>query len=94
MLDYFFKNMKIRKNVYLIIGIVLIILNLLVDIIQLSENSSRDTSYNIGYFIGSNSLLIIGMVLIRISYKLNKKLKRKEKNGLEEAIEEIGNTNG
>ena len=82
--------MKGRRNVYLIIGSVLIILNLLLDIASLSEYKPQDSSYSIGYFIGSHFLMIIGLVLYRLAYKINRRLKSDNPDSLEEDIKKIG----
>ena len=82
--------MKTRRNIYLIIGTVLVVLNLLTDFVSLSEYSSQDNGYNIGYFIGSHFLMIIGFVLLRFAYKINQRLKIAAPNSLEEEIEKIG----
>jgi uncharacterized membrane protein len=87
--------MKTRRAVYSIIGIVLIVLNLLVDLAQVNEYkwNDNDTAYNIGSVIGGHILLIIGLVLLRLAYKLHKKIKSKEGNQLEESINSIGEDN-
>ena len=82
--------MKTRRNIYYTIGIVLIILNLLTDLISLSEYNSKDTGYSIGYFIGSHVLMLIGIVLCRMAYKINRSLKNTNPDNLENEIEKIG----
>jgi membrane-bound ClpP family serine protease len=81
--------MRIRKNIYIILGIVLILLNLFVDFAEYIERRSlkTDAAYSIGYFIGSHILLIFGMLLLRIAYKIHQKMKRNE---VQQMIEEIG----
>ncbi len=81
--------MKTRKALYLFIGIILITLNLIVDVIGWSENSYIFNSYTIGYFIGSHILLIFGLVLLRMAYRLHKRLMEKN-NVLEKSIDNIG----
>ena len=52
--------MKKRRNINFFVGIILIILNLLVDMVnpdQLDSNS-KDNEYNIGYYIGSHFIAI------------------------------------
>jgi EamA domain-containing membrane protein RarD len=72
--------MKARRNIYFIIAITLIFLNLLIDITALYENNSnsQSLSYSIGYFIGSHFLIIIGLILLRMSYKLHKRLNQRK----------------
>jgi uncharacterized membrane protein len=81
--------MKVKKFLYLIVGALFILLNLITDILSLSEYKSNDAYYNIGYFIGSHILFLVGIIFLRLAYKINKKLKSKD-NSLEEAIEKIG----
>lgn len=81
--------MKTRKNIYLTIGILLIVLNLLVDITDFNHIKSqvqKDGS-GIGYLIGSQFLLIIGLVLVRMAYKLKLRIERKQ---LQDMINKIG----
>lgn len=81
--------MKIRKNIYLTIGIVLISLNLLVDITDFNHIKSQvqDDKTGFGYLIGSQFFLIIGLVLVRMAYKLKLRIERKE---LRDMINKIG----
>ena len=81
--------MKVKKYVYLIVGALFILLNLLTDILSLSEYNSNDAFYNIGYFLGSHILFLVGIIFLRMAYKINKKLKSKE-NSLDEEIEKMG----
>ncbi len=81
--------MKLRKNIYLIIGIILIVLNLITDILNLSEYHPNDAGYGIGYFIGSHIFLLVGIILLRMAYKINRKLKEQD-NNLYDEIEGIG----
>ena len=84
--------MKTRRTVYLVIGVLLILLNLVVDLTEYASFNSNYISpaYNIGYFIGSHILLIIGLILLRLAYRLHKKMKSKEDDPLEESINCIG----
>ena len=81
--------MKTRRNIYLIIGGVLIVLNLLVDIVNFNEDKSKDISYSIGYFIGSHILLLTGIILLRMAYTIHKKIINRH-NKLDNEIENIG----
>ena len=85
--------MKIRRIIYIIIGILFILVNLLTDLLELSSGSSygSDTAYNIGYFLGSHLLLFIGLIFLRQAYKLGKKIKQAKLNTeLNTSIHEIG----
>lgn len=81
--------MRIRKNIYIIAGVVLILLNLFIDFAEYIERRSlkTDTAYSIGYFIGSHLLLILGILLLRIAYKIQQKMKRNE---MQQMIDNIG----
>ena len=87
--QFYVLGMKSRRIMYLAIGCILIILNLIIDILSLDEYRSNDTLYGIGYFIGSHILMIIGIVFIRFAYKINRKIKAKDE-GMDEEIERIG----
>ena len=84
--------MKFRRNIYIVIGLFLIIVNFLVDIIQLLEKNeySGESSYNVGYFIGSHFLLLFGLLFLRTAYKVNRKIKSKADLALEKSIHNIG----
>lgn len=81
--------MKTRKNIYLTIGILLIILNLLLDIAEFKrfKSLSENSAYTIGYFIGSHLFLFMGVLLLRWAYKLQKKIEKKQ---AREMIDSIG----
>ena len=81
--------MKTRKNIYLTVGILLIVLNLLVDIAEFKrfKSLSEDSAYTIGYFIGSHLFLFSGVLLLRWAYKLQKKIENKQ---TREMIDSIG----
>ena len=82
--------MKTRRTLYLVIGVFLIAINLAVDFINFFEDRDANSD-NIGYFIGSNILLVFGLILLRMSYRLNQKL-IKEDDPLNKSIEDIGRT--
>lgn len=68
--------MRLRRNIYLVIGIVLIALNLLSDLLGSKEiiSESGDTSFSLGYMIGSHIMLIVGLILTGFAYKIQKKI--------------------
>ncbi len=84
--------MKTRRNIYFIIGTFLIILNLLVDLVNLPDFFAEIESFdfNIGYIIGYHILMIFGIILLRLGYKLNKKIKLTEGFDVDASIENIG----
>ncbi len=72
--------MNLLKIICLIFGIILVLLNIIVDIVNPdSVNSSDDRAYNIGYFIGSHIFIIVGIIFLRISYVLHKKALKKKR---------------
>ena len=81
--------MKTRKNIYLTVGIILILINILVDIVEFNsfKSLSEDNAYNIGYFIGSHFFLFAGLALLRMAYKVQKKINNKQ---TREMIDNIG----
>ena len=87
--------MKTRRNIYFIIGSILILLNLLVDITDLQDLKSHldGSAENIGYLIGSHFILIIGLLLLRLGFKAHKRIKSLKDRELEESINEIGKPN-
>jgi hypothetical protein len=84
--------MKTRRNIYYSIGAFLVVLNLLVDFVNLPELFTEIKTYGfgIGYIIGTNFLIIIGIVLLRMGYNLNKKIKLSEGFDVDTSIENIG----
>ncbi|MGB4845944.1 MAG: hypothetical protein WBP16_15870 [Ferruginibacter sp.] len=84
--------MKTRRVIYIIFGSVLITLNLLVDLVYFSEYEPEDKSiaYKIGSIIGGHIFLIAGLIFLRLAYSVHKKIKRKEEDSLEEAVNSIG----
>lgn len=73
--------MKWRKNIYLIIGILLIVFNLLAYLggaKMQPEDPFADSGVRIGYFIGSNIFLIVGIVFVFLSYRVRQKMKKKK----------------
>lgn len=85
-------QMKTRRNIYIGIGAFLIFLNVLLDIVELSEYRSSPgiSPSSIGYFLGSHILAIFGLLLLRMAYKVNQRIRRKEENVLQNSIEAIG----
>lgn len=84
--------MESRKNLYLLLGTLLVIINLAVDIVEFNDTIGRvfeGDAFNIGYFIGSHFLLIMGIVFLRWGFRLKKKLQNQ---ALEKEVNEIGKT--
>lgn len=83
----------IRRNIYIIIGSFLVLLNVLVDILDFEKLASKVLefdSFNFGYLIGSHFLLLFGLVFLRLAYKTQARIKKKKAEELEKAINEIG----
>lgn len=83
--------MKTRKNIYLWLGIILIVLNLLVDITAPGTmlKADGDGSFNVGYLIGYNFLIIIGLVFLRLAFKLQRKIKMQEQRKMIDTLGEM-----
>ena len=78
---------------YFLIGIILVVMNLLVDIVQFVEDKElpENASYSIGYFIGPHIFLIFGLILLRMGYKHHRKILRQQENlETKEQIDSIG----
>ncbi|MEJ7626857.1 MAG: hypothetical protein WKF35_08340 [Ferruginibacter sp.] len=84
--------MKLRRNIYLIIGSLLVLINVLSDIAAISQNDTLtgDASFNIGYLIGSHLFLFVGLVFLWFAHKENKKIKTKNESVIKESIDTIG----
>jgi len=84
--------LKVRRKIYFIVGAVLIFINLLVDLADiryLSARISENNSFNVGYLIGSQLLLLIGIILLRFGFKLHKRIKGLDENDIEKSINDI-----
>ena len=84
--------MKTRQIIYIVIGSICILLNLLVDVVQLRDIKNNITSdaYGIGYLFGQHILLLIGIILFISAYKLKKKIRNQKSDQLEKEINDIG----
>lgn len=89
--------MRTRRIIYLVIGSLLIVLNLLVDLVGYAHTENpeydNDTAYRIGTMIGGHFLLIIGAFLLLGAYRLSSKINNFEDKEIKKSIEEIGNNN-
>ncbi|HEX2683962.1 MAG TPA: hypothetical protein VHL77_08510 [Ferruginibacter sp.] len=81
--------MKTRRTLYVIIGSLLLVLNLILDLLDLSEHKQRgtDTAYNVGYILGSHIFAIVGLIFLRLAYKLHKRINAVE----DEQLDDINN---
>lgn len=87
--------MKQRRNVYFIVGTLLVLLNLLVDIANPNVlPEGEDAAYSVGYLVGGHFMLIIGVILLIRAYRLHRKIKKAEdNNALDADVRNIGNNN-
>jgi hypothetical protein len=86
------RKVKTRRNIYLGIGSILILLNILMDMVELTKDSSSPavSPYSVGYFLGAHILMIVGFLLLRMAYKVNQRIKSKGAIMLDRSIEAIG----
>jgi len=80
--------MKIRRNIYIIIGITFIVLNLLIEIQEYPKHP--DKFNDISYLIGYNFLVYCGLILLGLAYRVQRKINRKKRIALDELIKNIG----
>jgi hypothetical protein len=80
--------MKTRRIIYLVLGCILVLFNLVACVnyffnpaaeITVPPEHKGDIPYVIGHFIGLNLFLIIGVILLYASYRIGRKLARKKK---------------
>lgn len=80
--------MKTRRNIYLITGITLIVLNSLVSFSMYQEFAfvlSNDIN-SVYYMIGNQAFTILGLFLLLGAYRVQRKIKRKKRLALENAF--------
>lgn len=84
--------MKTRKAIYIVSGSLLILLNVLVDIVNPDKSpvAENDQAYSIGYFIGSHFLIVFGLLFLFLAFRVNKKIKNRPADELENDINKIG----
>ncbi len=72
--------MKAVRIILIVLGVILISTNLLNDI-QISDYSGNNgTGYFVGYVVGSQATLLIGILFLVSAHFINQRLKRKRKN--------------
>ena len=81
--------MKTKSIIFLAIGIVLVLLNVLTDIIVVQKRT-EELAYNIGTFIGSHLFGIVGIVFIVIAINQVKKENKRKQLISDSEIENIG----
>ncbi|OQP59264.1 hypothetical protein A3860_38070 [Niastella vici] len=80
--------MKIRRNIYLIVGITLIVLNLLVSYSMYLDYELLLTNdiNSVYYMIGNQAFTIIGLFLLLGAWRVQRKIKRKKRQAMENAF--------
>jgi uncharacterized membrane protein len=69
--------MKVLRITLNVLGIIFIVINIMSDITYKEYTTNGGTGYFIGYQMGKQILLILGIVFIIIAARINKKLKAK-----------------
>lgn len=84
--------MKVRKIVYLILGLILVVLDCFTTLLQAKELKRHFTSDedDIGYLLGSQVFLYLGIWLLYRSYKVQQKIIQRDKQALLDAFDKIG----
>ncbi|RYD79070.1 MAG: hypothetical protein EOP53_10190 [Sphingobacteriales bacterium] len=84
--------MQTRKTTYLILAIVFIVLNIFTTLAEFRELSSHVSSsgYDIGYIIGSQLFLYVGVLFLWLWYRLKKRMSTSQQQSLENSIDSIG----
>jgi hypothetical protein len=85
----FNKKMKWISNLCLFLGILFILYNIGIDIRDINT-FHFDTSENTGYFIGYQLFIVVGVILLRVAYRQQKKLNKIKRSEEEELINKIG----
>ena len=83
--------MKIRRIIYLVLGCILVVFNVVAYVTYFSNPASAlaippeekgDIPYLIGEYLGLNLFLIVGVIFLYASYRVSKKIARKKKEEL------------
>ena len=82
--------MKARRVIYSILGSLFILVNILVDITYAGKAPDPGEDHNIGFFIGSHFLIILGIIFLVMAINLNKKIKNLQGREIEKEINEMG----
>jgi len=81
---------KKRRNIYLIFGILLVVLNLSTTLVQILAGDSRRNDISFNNLFGNNLFFVVGLVLLRAAFKLHIRIKKAEKLAFERSIDAIG----
>lgn len=83
--------MKIRKYIYLILGILLLVFGIFSTYIQADDLKRRFTakSFDFEYLLGTQMFSIIGLLFLFSAYQLQQKIKKKKRQSLEEAFDHL-----
>lgn len=84
--------MKTAKNIFLSLGILFILFNILGFVGGASpfpKDGTEEAVNKVAYFIGANLFIILGLIFLFIAYRFNKKIqKKREKELLDSLIED------
>lgn len=69
--------MKILRTILIVLGILLIVLNLLAYLAPITPKD-KSTAGLIGWYIGKNLMLMVGIGLLLWARSINKQLKKRE----------------
>ena len=69
--------MKVIRTILIVLGVLLIVLNLLAYLAPVTPKD-KSTAGLIGWYIGKNLMLMVGIGLLLWVRSINKKLKRRE----------------
>ena len=84
--------MKIRKNIYLVLGILFLLFYIVMIVTFLTEFKAMVSpkSGGFGFFVSGQLWLVPPILFFRASYRLKKKIDRKDRELLENAFNEQG----
>ena len=83
--------MKIRRNVFLVLGCLFAAFNIISHIAialrpspetEIPLEYKGDTAYILGHYLGANLFFIIGFIFLYIAFRTNKKIRRKKRQEL------------
>ena len=86
--------MKTRRAIYIVLGFIFILLDILTTLVSRNDfrNRLNGDSYNLGYLLGSQVFLYIGIVFLYAAHRVKKKMKAKKQSELDDAINRIGHS--
>jgi asparagine N-glycosylation enzyme membrane subunit Stt3 len=83
-----------RKIIYIVIACALILINVFADVIGVLEGrfetTGNDVPSSIGFFIGSQIFILMGLLLFYRVHKMNRRIKELQQLQINEIIDHIG----